>query len=357
MPARPALTQPVPADYRFPFDPYPKSWYVLLRSDALKPGQVTHGKWCGEELVVYRTTAGEVCIIDAHCPHLGAHFGFGGRVEGEELVCPFHDFRFNTAGECTGTPYGKALPKKACVKHRPALERNGLIWMWWHPEGLAPEFEIPEAPQEGWTGLRTTTWTLKSHPQETNENVADLGHLGVVHGYRKLEVTSPFTPEGALLKASYKAVRPTEVAGMTLGEIPFEFDAIAAGLGCGYVEARLGELGISSRHFVFCTPVDGTVVQLMVGNQLKLPADLGQIHPLLRLVPRGLLLPIACAETMRQYEHDVQQDWDIWERKVYVHPPRLAEGDGPIGPFRAWCRQFYDYGPAEGALGDSAAAR
>lgn len=337
------MTQTVPVDYRFPFDPYPKSWYVLTRSDALKPGTVVHGQWCGRELVVYRTTSGKVCVIDAHCPHLGAHFGYGGRVEGEDLVCPFHDFRFGPSGDCTGTPYGKALPKKACVRHYPADDRNGLVWVWWHPEGGAPEFEVPLVDSTGWTALRTTTWKLKSHPQETNENVADLGHLAVVHGYRDLVVTAPFTPDGPLLRASYKAVRPTEVAGFTLGQVPFEFDAIAAGLGCGYVEARVSTFGVRSRHFVFCTPIDGTHVQLMVGNQLRLPDDLGSIHAALRLVPRSLLEPLVAAETMRQYEHDVRQDWDIWERKIYVHPPRLAEGDGPIGPFRAWCRQFYDY--------------
>jgi len=337
------LTQQVPPDYRFPFDPYPKSWYVVVRSDALAPGTVTHGTWCGKELVVYRTTSGQVHVIDAHCPHLGAHFGYGGRVEGDDLICPFHDFRFSPSGACTGTPYGKALPKKACVKHYPAQDRNGLVWMWWHPDGGPPEFDVPEVDSTGWTALRTTTWQLRSHPQETNENVADLGHLGVVHGYRKLEVTQPFTPEGPFLRASYSAVRPTEVGGLTLGEVPFEFDAVAAGLGCGYVEARVSTFGVRSRHFVFCTPIDGTKVQLMVGNQLLLPRTLGAVHPLLRWVPLRLLSPLVAAETMRQYEHDVRQDWDIWERKIYVHPPRLAEGDGPIGPYRQWCRQFYRY--------------
>ena len=118
----------------------------------------------------------------------------------------------------------------------------------------------------------------------------------------------------------------------------------------GYVEARLSEYGVRSRHFVFCTPIDGTHVQLMVGNQPMLPAHLGAVHPLLKAVPVRLLSPLIAAETMRQYEHDVQQDWDIWERKIYVHPPRLARGDGPIGPYRQWCRQFYRY-DAEEAVG------
>ncbi|WP_408907526.1 hypothetical protein [Streptomyces albidoflavus] len=31
----------------------------------------------------------------------------------------------------------------------------------------------------------------------------------------------------------------------------------------------------------------------------------------------------------------------MWHHKQYVQPPRLAHGDGPIGPFRRWARRYY----------------
>ena len=43
------------------------------------------------------------------------------------------------------------------------------------------------------------------------------------------------------------------------------------------------------------------------------------------------------AEVTRQLEEDIP----IWENKRYVHPPLLCDGDGPIGRFRKWCKQFY----------------
>jgi len=46
----------------------------------------------------------------------------------------------------------------------------------------------------------------------------------------------------------------------------------------------------------------------------------------------------------RNYLADVTQDLAIWEHKTYVHPPRLAEGDGPVGRYRTWTRQFYREG-------------
>ena len=43
------------------------------------------------------------------------------------------------------------------------------------------------------------------------------------------------------------------------------------------------------------------------------------------------------AEVSRQLEEDIP----IWENKKYVDPPALCDGDGPIGAFRKWCKQFY----------------
>ena len=38
---------------------------------------------------------------------------------------------------------------------------------------------------------------------------------------------------------------------------------------------------------------------------------------------------------------EVGQDAPIWETKRYVEKPILAEGDGPIGEYRRYCKQFY----------------
>src|SRR5262249_15682447 len=53
-----------------------------------------------------------------------------------------------------------------------------------------------------------------------------------------------------------------------------------------------------------------------------------------------------------EIERQLEQDIPIWENKIYVHPPLLVDGDGPIGIYRKWCRQFY----SEGRAPDAAAA-
>lgn len=63
-------------------------------------------KCLGEQLVIYRTQNNKVFIVDAYCPHLGANLGIGGRVDGDCIVCPFHQWSFRGSdGKCTKIPY------------------------------------------------------------------------------------------------------------------------------------------------------------------------------------------------------------------------------------------------------------
>ena len=42
-----------------------------------------------------------------------------------------------------------------------------------------------------------------------------------------------------------------------------------------------------------------------------------------------------------EIERQLGQDIPIWEHKVMKSPPVLCDGDGPIGLFRRWAKQFY----------------
>src|SRR5437016_2540548 len=84
-----------------------------------------------------RPSGGEARVMDAHCMHLGAHLGVGGRVENDCLRCPFHGWKFDGAnGQCVEIPYGEMthIPPKAHSRSYPTLERNHMIWAWHHAE-------------------------------------------------------------------------------------------------------------------------------------------------------------------------------------------------------------------------------
>ena len=58
----------------FPF-PMPNGWFCISRSDEIKPGEVKSLKFCDNQVVAFRTESGEATVLDAFCPHLGAHLG------------------------------------------------------------------------------------------------------------------------------------------------------------------------------------------------------------------------------------------------------------------------------------------
>ena len=68
---------------------------------------------------------------------------------------------------------------------------------------------------------------------------------------------------------------------------------------------------------------------------------LGQIMKPLAFLPRAVAMRIVSEMALKSYTDDIEQDFDIWENKRYLQPPALADGDGPVGPYRKWCKQFY----------------
>ena len=154
IPATPRLRVRTVTD-RFPF-PIPNGWFVVAMSDDLDPGEVRSLHYFGRDLVLYRTDDGEPRLVDAYCPHLGAHLGVGGKVEGDCIRCPFHGWTFDgDSGACVEIPYGggERIPAKARVRAYPTIERGGAIWAWHHLTEGEPFFELPDGARDGRPGV------------------------------------------------------------------------------------------------------------------------------------------------------------------------------------------------------------
>jgi phenylpropionate dioxygenase-like ring-hydroxylating dioxygenase large terminal subunit len=318
--------------------PFPDGWYAVGLARDLPRGEVWSRTFLGREVVVFRTAGGELAALDAHCPHLGAHMGHGGRVVGETLRCPFHGFRFDAAGRCVATGYGTRPPPKAVAGTRAVREVHGVVLVHHDAAGAPPAWEVPAIDAEGWRPLRTRVWALRGHPQETTENSVDVGHFGVVHGYSRVETLGEASTDGPYLTARYAMTRRSPFGG---APVRAEFEVHVWGLGFSFVEARIAKLDLAFRFFVLPRPLDGERIELRVCQSMRPIARSRRVHPGLALVPRALLSGFIDRATFANYGHDVSQDFEIWRHKRYVHPPALAAGDGPIGLYRRWARQFY----------------
>ncbi|MGE5224829.1 MAG: Rieske 2Fe-2S domain-containing protein [Omnitrophica WOR_2 bacterium] len=323
--------------------PYPSGWFLFGFSDELSPGKLLARPFMGQEVVVFRTETGQPCAVDAYCPHLGAHFGYGGTVENNFLRCPFHGFCYDTSGACVRTGYGTKPPPIARLRTWPLCEQNGLLLIYYHPGAEPPLWEVPVLDQgEGWTPLRYRKFILYDHPQETTENSVDLGHFAFVHGYRGARMLHPAVTAGPYLSTAYAVLHPIPLLERWLPDklFEFQFDTQIYGLGYSLVQLTIPLLKTQARLWVLPTSIDTERITLHLASSLK-TIDPGKIHRALAPLPRKLLSRLTAEMVFRTFVHDTSQDFPIWEHKKYISPPALAEGDGPVGRYRQWARQFY----------------
>ena len=325
---------------KIPLKPYPNGWYVLATSSEIQKGQIVPKKFAGKELVIFRTASGAIAISDAYCPHMGGHFGFGGTVEGESIKCPFHHFCFDTKGDCTATGYGTKPSSKLKLPVWHSSERNGFILVYFDELGRAPEWEVPEIDQTGWNETITTDYELSSHPQETTENSVDIGHFSIVHGYSNVKQLKDLTTSGPYLNTRYAMTRPGSLLS-SRGTLTTEFEVHVYGLGYSFVEVDIPEYNIKSRQFVLPTPIGDGKINLKIGMSVKHIDKPSTVHPLLSVVPKSIFNKIVSRKAFEGYAHDVNQDFKIWQNKIYIDPPVLAKGDGPVAQYRIWSQQFY----------------
>jgi nitrite reductase/ring-hydroxylating ferredoxin subunit len=293
---------------RYPF-PIPNGWFVVAEANEIGSGEVQALHAFDRDLVLYRAADGTPHVLDAHCPHLGAHLAVGGRVEESCLRCPFHGWKFDgESGACVEIPYGdvKRIPPKAHARPYPTIERNHMIWAWYHAQGGEPFYEVPEVPEfhdPEWSPILVRSFEIRVSAQDMAENNVDFSHFRFVHG-------SDGIPEDEFItEGTYKK---------TVGS-GGNFVREGYGLGLGVLRVKGYVTFLSST-----TPLDtGNVLVRWVFTS---PRSLGE----------G-----AAEQAAESFCAGVSQDIPIWENKVYRDPPVITKTEKLILEHRRWCQQFY----------------
>jgi phenylpropionate dioxygenase-like ring-hydroxylating dioxygenase large terminal subunit len=314
----------------YPFSPFPNGWFQVAYSDELPLGGVLPIKYFGKDLVLFRTSTGAPQVLDAHCPHLGAHLGYGGRVEDDSLRCPFHGWCFAGDGHCTSIPYTHKIPARAQLRSWPVVEVNGTLMVYHHALGQAPDCRVPVAPQltdPDWIVLGRFRWQYPTHLQEMVDNAADPLHLVHLHGVMMPATSSTEERDGDLKLTTSFISDPTRI-GLPGEPFPARIESLLHGFGMQIIHFDAMAEGLV---FLCFTPIDGELIDArMVIGLKKLPTE-----DMTKFVG-----DLVVKDIVRQFEEDIM----IWKHKIYRAQPVLAEGDGPIGRVRRWSRQFYPAG-------------
>jgi phenylpropionate dioxygenase-like ring-hydroxylating dioxygenase large terminal subunit len=313
---------------RFPFTDFPSGWYVVGLSSELPPKAVRTIRYFGRELVIYRTESGRFRVTEPYCPHLGGHLGQGA-VDGENLCCGFHGWKFDGSGNCVRA-YGQNVPKTKVDTWR-GIERNQTLMVWYDGRGEEPTWEPPAIDRSGWTDFKFEKLEFASHPQETSENSVDFGHFTQVHAFSRAWVVKEAQTDGPVLTASYGITKQVIPAIPQIG-IDATFHVQVHGLGFSYVQGEIPALKMRYRYLILSTPVSEGRVHMRLGTSIERYRSRTVTEAMHQLAFRGLVA-------------EVESDMPIWEAKRYVERPILARGDGPIHKYRKWARQFYPPAP------------
>jgi phenylpropionate dioxygenase-like ring-hydroxylating dioxygenase large terminal subunit len=322
---------------RFPFTSYPTGWFAVAFSRDLKPGDVKPIRNFGQNLVIFRTESGRAVVSDPYCPHLGAHLGFGGTVEGEAIRCPFHHWTFEAnGGRCVAVPFAPP-PPTAALRLWPTIERNDVILVWHDLAGRPPLWEMPAfEPTEDQSLADFAVFDgIRAHTQEILENGADWLHFYTVHATRRLQGRAgAFETEPHVLAYAYETRE--EAADPAGHDGNFQGEVWLYGPGCGR-NLNGGEMsaGVQVENTVYPTPVDEDTIQIRAAYRV-VPSKDGTLPP---EALHGMFAVVG-PEIKRQLE----QDFQIWANKAYLTQPLLAASDGPILAYRKWYSQFYPDG-------------
>ena len=155
-------------------------WTAVHRSEDLLPGHAKPIRIMGEDFTLYRGESGRAQVFDNRCPHRGAllHLGW---VEGDDIRCLYHGWKFDCSGQCVEQPAEDAgFARKVKARSWPTREHMGLVFAYFG-EGEPPAWPpYPEPPQQGLIHC----WNVETVPcnwLQCYENTADEVHVAFVH--------------------------------------------------------------------------------------------------------------------------------------------------------------------------------
>ncbi|MFN6551683.1 Rieske 2Fe-2S domain-containing protein [Mycolicibacterium septicum] len=314
---------------------FARGWHCLGLTRDLGDGEPHSINVFGQKLVVFRSGDGKINVLDGYCRHMGGDLSQG-QVKGNEIACPFHDWRWGGDGRCKNVPYGKRAPRLARTATWTTLEQDGMLFVWNDPEGKPPPAgatipRIEGASSDDWTDWHWYTTVVNANCRELVDNVVDMAHFFYVHGSMPTYFKNIFEGHIATqyMNADTRADRD-DVGGSTM----LGTTSVASYYGPAFMIDDLTYHYPDADHYsvlINCHyPIDANSFVLQYGIIVKKAEGLSAELAMQNAVALGDWVKIG-----------FEQDVAIWKTKARIDNPLLCEEDGPVYQLRRWYEQFY----------------
>ncbi len=324
-------------DHGAPPERFARGWHCLGLESMFNDGQPHAVEAFGGKLVVWSDTQGNINVLDGYCRHMGGDLTQG-TVKGDEIACPFHDWRWGGDGKCKSIPYARRVPLRARTQRYPVEIRNGHVMIWHDVEGSEPDLEIlpPVLPGVGTDEYTDWTWEVldvpTAHCREIIDNVVDMAHFFYIHFAFPTSFRNVF--EGHVATQFMESKGRPDMGGSGYGDADLVLKSEASYYGPSYM---INWLWVDYKGFetevilINChVPTSDNSFKLQYGVCVKKPEGVDE--------ETAAYIGQRYSETFKE---GFEQDVHIWLNKAPVQNPLLCEEDGPVYQLRRWYEQFY----------------
>jgi 3-ketosteroid 9alpha-monooxygenase subunit A len=325
------IARPLPARYA-------RGWHCLGLAERFR-GPGPHAvEAFGTKLVVFADSRGHLNVLDAYCRHMGGDLTEG-TIKGDQVACPFHDWRWGGDGRCKRIPYTSRVPRAARTRSWVTLEQNRQLFVWNDPEGNPPPERVTIPRIDGAFAPEWTDWTWDSllvgaNCREVVDNVVDMAHFFYIHFAFPTYFKNVFEDHIASQYLRTRARPDTETGSNYARGADSTLRSEASYYGPSYMIDYLWhdyhgmslESVLINCHYPVTTESFmlqwGVIVKKLPGLDEQQAAQFGARFA--QFVGRGF-----------------EQDVAIWTHKTRVDNPLLCADDGPVYQLRRWYQQFY----------------
>ncbi|MDD5200858.1 MAG: aromatic ring-hydroxylating dioxygenase subunit alpha [Terrimicrobiaceae bacterium] len=177
-------------------------WYPVALSRDIRDQPVA-ARLLDQRLVLYRTSQGVAAANDL-CLHRGVPLSMG-HLDGGELVCAYHGFRYDGNGQCVCIPAhpGAAIPPKLRLTTHPVRECYGMIWTCLanQPAGTFPE--LPEWDDPAYQQALPDPLDLSASAGRQLEGFMDVAHFAFLHAETFGDRDNPCVPNYPVERAPH----------------------------------------------------------------------------------------------------------------------------------------------------------